>query len=161
MPNAPTIKVCPALGSHFVRDDAHSGRHEALVFYRNVRPFDWTIYLFQDSFVPLSSDRFNMAVRKDDWRPADWVYVPEARMFAPPHLRYNAKTDAWDEVKEESAAPAVVVSGLPHRDMVPRPNDEEHPNSWRARCRREFPLLDSPEGSEMLSVLWNEFKAAA
>ncbi len=159
MPHAPELSVPPKVGAIFVRDDPASGRHEAAVIERNIRHVGWSITIFDQSFLPLESSRFTQSVRKEDWRPIGWRYVAEASMFAPPEVDYDVKTDTWVAREVEESVPEMEQSSLPTRALIPLPDLEEHPMTWRARCRRMFPTLRSDEGKDLLTEIWNATKA--
>lgn len=148
----------PKVGDVFCRDDEHMGRYEAMVVFRNVRDGGhWDAMLVtNENFFPLSSTRFVQSVHHHDWRPVGWVWDADAFMFAPPTVKWNPKTKAWDEV----AAPVVVEDAvqMPPRSALPQPREREHHSTWRSRCRRKFPALDSEEGNALLGEAWNDYK---
>ena len=150
----------PKVGDVFCRDDEHMGRYEAVVVFRNVRDGGhWDAMLVtNENFFPLSSSRFAQSIHHGDWRPVTWKWSPEAFMFAPANVKWNPEAQAWNtfaavEVEEEPE------EQLPPKSALPKPRDTEHHATWRARCRRKFPMLDSDDGNTLLGEAWNDFKS--
>ncbi len=158
MASAPSSSP-PKIGDVFCRDDEHMGRYEASVVFRNVRDGGhWDAMLVtNENFFPLSSTRFVQSIHHHDWRPVEWVWDSGAFQFAPPDQRWNAKSGEWETVEVEAADPAAVI--LPAKTALPKPVEREHHSTWRSRCRRKFPALDSDEGNALLGEAWNDFKS--
>ena len=158
MPNAPHYGNPPKIGQIFCRDDEYMGRYEAMLVWLNVRDGGhWDgMLVTNENFFPVSSNRFTQAIRHADWRPVDWVWSDESFLFAPPHLEWNREQNAW--VERKTPVPAEPVSAIPPKAAIPEPKSQEHHATWRARCRRKFPVLDSDEGNALLGEVWNEYK---
>lgn len=159
MATVPHFGPAPQIGDVWCRDDDHRGREEAAVVWRNVRDgghWDALIMTGED-YYPLESGRFQQTVQHGDWRPLDFVWHDNAFMFARPGIAWDAEKKDWveteDEEDEVDDAPQ-----LPSLSVLPSPRKDEHPNSWRARCRKKFPVLDSEEGRKLLGQAWNEHK---
>tara|TARA_R110000796_G_scaffold169315_1_gene286177 strand:+ start:1887 stop:2372 length:486 start_codon:yes stop_codon:yes gene_type:complete len=158
MATAPPPGPPPKIGDVFCRDDEYMGRYESSVVWRNVRDGGhWEAMLVtNENFFPLSSARFTQAVHHTNWRPATWRWSDEAFLFAPANLRWDAASNAWVEIK--GPVPEEAASAIPPKTMIPAPKDREHHATWRSRCRRKFPALDSDEGLALLGEVWNEYK---
>ena len=158
MPNAPHYGNPPKIGQIFCRDDEYMGRYEAMLVWLNVRDGGhWDgMLVTNENFFPVSSNRFTQAIRHADWRPVDWVWSDESFLFAPPHLEWNREQNDW--VERKIPVPAEPVSAIPPKAAIPEPKSQEHHATWRARCRRKFPVLDSDEGNALLGEVWNEYK---
>jgi hypothetical protein len=158
MPNAPHYGNPPKIGQIFCRDDEYMGRYEAMLVWLNVRDGGhWDgMLVTNENFFPVSSNRFTQAIRHADWRPVDWVWSDESFLFAPPHLEWNREQNDW--VERKTPVPAEPVSAIPSKAAIPEPKSQEHHATWRARCRRKFPVLDSDEGNALLGEVWNEYK---
>ena len=158
MPNAPHYGNPPKIGQIFCRDDEYMGRYEAMLVWLNVRDGGhWDgMLVTNENFFPVSSNRFTQAIRHADWRPVDWVWSDESFLFAPPHLEWSREQNDW--VERKTPAPAEPVSAIPSKAAIPEPKSQEHHATWRARCRRKFPVLDSDEGNALLGEVWNEYK---
>jgi hypothetical protein len=158
MPNAPHYGNPPKIGQIFCRDDEYMGRYEAMLVWLNVRDGGhWDgMLVTNENFFPVSSNRFTQAIRHADWRPVDWVWSDESFLFAPPHLEWNREQSDW--VERKTPVPAEPVSAIPSKAAIPEPKSQEHHATWRARCRRKFPVLDSDEGNALLGEVWNEYK---
>ena len=158
MPNAPHYGNPPKIGQIFCRDDEYMGRYEAMLVWLNVRDGGhWDgMLVTNENFFPVSSNRFTQAIRHADWRPVDWVWSDESFLFAPPHLEWSREQNDW--VERKTPAPAEPVSAIPPKAAIPEPKSQEHHATWRARCRRKFPVLDSDEGNALLGEVWNEYK---
>jgi hypothetical protein len=158
MPNAPHYGNPPKIGQIFCRDDEYMGRYEAMLVWLNVRDGGhWDgMLVTNENFFPVSSNRFTQAIRHADWRPVDWVWSDESFLFAPPHLEWNREQNDW--VERKTPVPAEPVSAIPPKAAIPEPKSQEHHATWRARCRRKFPVLDSDEGNALLGEVWNEYK---
>ena len=158
MPNAPHYGNPPKIGQIFCRDDEYMGRYEAMLVWLNVRDGGhWDgMLVTNENFFPVSSNRFTQAIRHADWRPVDWVWSDESFLFAPPHLEWNRAQNDW--VERKTPVPAEPVSAIPPKAAIPEPKSQEHHATWRARCRRKFPVLDSDEGNALLGEVWNEYK---
>ncbi len=155
---APHFGQPPKIGQVFCRDDEHMGRYEAMPVWVNVRDGGhWDgMLVTNENFFPVSSNRFTQAVHHTDWRPVEWVWSDGAFLFAPGNLEWSQDKSQW----VERSVPAVVApaSALPSRKVLPEPKKQEHHATWRARCRRKFPALDSDEGLALLGEVWNEYK---
>jgi hypothetical protein len=158
MPTSPHYGHPPKIGQIFCRDDDHMGRYEAMLVWLNVRDGGhWDgMLVTNENFFPVSSNRFTQAIRHTDWRPVDWVWSDDAFLFAPPHIEWSSEKSAW--VERKTPAPAEPVSDIPPKTAIPEPKSQEHHATWRARCRRKFPALDSDEGNALLGEVWNEYK---
>jgi hypothetical protein len=159
MAQAPHYGSPPKIGQVFCRDDEYMGRYEAMLVWVNVRDgghWDGMLVTNED-FFSLSSSRFTQAIHHTDWRPVEWRWSDEAFLFAPPHLELDKDSNEW--VERKKALPPEPVSALPPKSALPEPKDQEHHATWRARCRRKFPVLDSDEGNVLLGEVWNEFKS--
>lgn len=158
MPNAPHYGNPPKIGQIFCRDDEYMGRYEAMLVWLNVRDGGhWDgMLVTNENFFPVSSNRFTQAIRHADWRPVDWVWSDESFLFAPPHLEWSREQNDW--VERKTPVPAEPVSAIPPKAAIPEPKSQEHHATWRARCRRKFPVLDSDEGNALLGEVWNEYK---
>jgi hypothetical protein len=158
MPNAPHYGNPPKIGQIFCRDDEYMGRYEAMLVWLNVRDGGhWDgMLVTNENFFPVSSNRFTQAIRHADWRPVDWVWSDESFLFAPPHLEWNREQNDW--VERKTPVSAEPVSAIPPKAAIPEPKSQEHHATWRARCRRKFPVLDSDEGNALLGEVWNEYK---
>ena len=158
MPNAPHYGNPQKIGQIFCRDDEYMGRYEAMLVWLNVRDGGhWDgMLVTNENFFPVSSNRFTQAIRHADWRPVDWVWSDESFLFAPPHLEWNREQNDW--VERKIPVPAEPVSAIPPKAAIPEPKRQEHHATWRARCRRKFPVLDSDEGNALLGEVWNEYK---
>ena len=158
MPNAPHYGNPPKIGQIFCRDDEYMGRYEAMLVWLNVRDGGhWDgMLVTNENFFPVSSNRFTQAIRHADWRPVDWVWSDESFLFAPPHLEWSREQNA--RVERKIPVPAEPVSDIPPKAAIPEPKSQEHHATWRARCRRKFPVLDSDEGNALLGEVWNEYK---
>jgi hypothetical protein len=134
------------------------GRYEAMLVWLNVRDGGhWDgMLVTNENFFPVSSNRFTQAIRHADWRPVDWVWSDESFLFAPPHLEWNREQNDW--VERKTPVSAEPVSAIPPKAAIPEPKSQEHHATWRARCRRKFPVLDSDEGNALLGEVWNEYK---
>lgn len=158
MARVPPIPACPAVGSIMVRDDDYTGRHEALVKWRNVRKdghWDLSISTGEQSDIIIASTDFQHAKHHHHWRPADWVWSDEAFMFGPPDMEWNG--DEWLPCQTREPAPE---DQLPAKSQLPEPQDGEHHATWKSRCRRKFPALECPEGSALLGEAWNDYKSS-
>ena len=158
MPNAPHYGNPPKIGQIFCRDDEYMGRYEAMLVWLNVRDGGhWDgMLVTNENFFPVSSNRFTQAIRHADWRPVDWVWSDESFLLAPPHLEWSREQNDW--VERKIPVPAEPVSDIPPKAAIPEPKSQEHHATWRARCRRKFPVLDSDEGNALLGEVWNEYK---
>lgn len=148
----------PEIGSVYRRDDGQLGRFESMVIALNIRQDDWSAHLMTDNGVEyITRADFQNPKAHDGWRPAAWRWDSAAFRFAPRHLEWDAKKQEWKQ--REVEAEEEVGEALPPRAALPKPGPEEHHATWRARCRRKFPSLDSDEGRELLGEYWNEVKA--
>lgn len=158
MAHVPPFGPPPKIGDVWCRDDDHRGREEAMVVWRNVRDgghWDALIMTGED-YYPLESGRYRQTVQHGDWRPMDFVWHDNAFMFTRPGIEWDEKKGEWVEVEIDEGAPN--APQLPSLTVLPVPGKDEHPNAWRARCRKKFPALDSAEGRKLLGKAWNEHK---
>lgn len=150
--------AAPKVGTVYCRDDEHMGRYEAAVVWCNIRSTEtWEALLVtNENYHQLTAARYAQSVPHEDWRPVSWRWVSDAFTFAPAELEWNAGDRTWS-VRETPAPPAPAVS-LPAKSALPTPGPIEHHSTWRSRCRRKFPALDSEEGTSLLGEAWNEHK---
>lgn len=158
MSKPPQFGAPPKIGQVFCRDDEYMGRYEAMLVWLNVRDGGhWDAMLVtNEDFYALSSSRFMQAIRHTDWRPIDWQWSDDAFLFAPPSLEWSREKGAW--VERATPVEDAPVSALPQKSALPAPKEQEHHATWRSRCRRKFPALDSDEGNALLGEVWNEYK---
>lgn len=154
---SPSMSKPPKVGSTMVRDDAAMGRFEALVVLVNTRRTGWEATLYTESGPESVTDqRMRAVVQVADWRPPNWKYNRAAGRFAPPNYSYDAETGAWSIDEKVDEDDQSEVTDLPDRSLLPEFKDGEHPNTWKARCRRKFPALKSDEGAMFLSGVYQQ-----
>lgn len=159
MAHVPSFGPAPRMGAIFCRNHDQLGREESMVVWRNVRDGGhWDALLMtNENFFPISSGGFSRAVQHTDWRPIDFLWHDDAFMFTRPNIKWDADKSVWEELVEVVPEP-VETPALPTAKVLPAPKKDEHHAAWRARCRRKFPALDTPEGRTLLGEVWNEHK---